>query len=468
MLLRAVTADDRSHPGLAAVGSPSGVVVLAHTSPSTSNGNSAAPFRSSSCRGGSNRRAHLRWIIRRRADRFPGGSRTHRRGAMSAVAGRSSGGGEAVPVSAEASGGATGEGSAPGAASDREHSAAFKSFLRGPVDDDSFDPPRWSRLAIASLIPGVTGFLWPAGVLLGIVALVRIRRTGRKGRWLAVAGLVMCLVWAVGGTSVLGPFAGKSDSKGAGTVGVFDLKAGDCMARLPQQIRTVSEVAVVPCSQPHQGEVFASADLGAAFFGNESDVTERADKVCTSLIEGYAMDSWAIPDSVSLGYFYPRGHSLANVKHRNATCFFRDGGAGWTGTLRRDATNLTAAQLRYLKAAKPADDAWDAQPELTAAENPAINREWAGTLAKGIEAEIELLDEPGWPDAARPAVTALVSELRSAVPHLTAARQSRDNRTLQQELALADEHTGHRQAMQARAALGLASEQGRPTATGGA
>ncbi|WP_265737702.1 DUF4190 domain-containing protein [Peterkaempfera bronchialis] len=380
---------------------------------------------------------------------------------MSAVAGQSSGGGEAVTAS-------SGEGAVPGAASDREHSAAFASFLRGPVDDDSLDPPRWSRLAIASLVPGVTGFLWPVGVLLGVVALVRIRRTGRRGRWLAVAGLVMCLVWAVGGTSVFGPYVGKSDGDRAGTVSVFDLKAGDCMARLPPKSQeSVSEVAVVPCSQLHQGEVFASADLGDAFFGSESEVTERAEEVCSSLIGGYVMDGWAIPDSVSLGYFYPHGHSLTNVKHRDATCFFRDGGTGWRGTLRRDATNLTAAQMRYLKSVKPANDAWDAEPELTPAENPAVNREWAGTLAKGIEAEITLLEEPGWPAAAQPAVTALIADLRSAVPHLKAAHESTDNRTLQRELALADEHTGHRQAMKARAALGLASDQGHPTVTGG-
>ncbi|WP_250446938.1 DUF4190 domain-containing protein, partial [Actinotalea sp. C106] len=56
-------------------------------------------------------------------------------------------------------------------------------------------PPPTEGLAVASLVLGIIGVViiqitGPVAVVLGIVALVRIRRLGRRGQGLAIAGLV--------------------------------------------------------------------------------------------------------------------------------------------------------------------------------------------------------------------------------------------------------------------------------------
>ncbi|MEV6829398.1 DUF4190 domain-containing protein [Amycolatopsis sp. NPDC051102] len=65
-------------------------------------------------------------------------------------------------------------------------------FTPGPAKRDGF--------AVASLITGVLGFFGITallGVVFGIVALVRIHRTGERGRGLAIGGIAAGLVWAI-------------------------------------------------------------------------------------------------------------------------------------------------------------------------------------------------------------------------------------------------------------------------------
>ncbi|TDC70839.1 DUF4190 domain-containing protein, partial [Micromonospora sp. KC606] len=58
-------------------------------------------------------------------------------------------------------------------------------------------PPggRTNRTAVAAFVLGLFGGL--LGLVLGVVALVRIHRSGQRGRGFAVAGLVLCGVWAL-------------------------------------------------------------------------------------------------------------------------------------------------------------------------------------------------------------------------------------------------------------------------------
>jgi hypothetical protein len=79
--------------------------------------------------------------------------------------------------------------------------------------DDRTTSPRLSMLAFASLVCGI---IWVLGigsvcaVILGHLALRRVRRTGQAGRALAVAGLVLgyagvvitFVLWLGGGVSV--------------------------------------------------------------------------------------------------------------------------------------------------------------------------------------------------------------------------------------------------------------------------
>jgi len=111
------------------------------------------------------------------------------------------------------------------------------------------------------------------GIIFGLVALRRIRQNHRKGRWMAIAGMLLGCCWlpifVVGFVN-----AADGDADGVvtagGTVTAQDLRSGDCLSSLPEgQITTVQ---VVPCRLPHRAEVFASFPLGGTRFPGEDEV----------------------------------------------------------------------------------------------------------------------------------------------------------------------------------------------------
>ncbi|MDH6578402.1 DUF4190 domain-containing protein [Kitasatospora sp. MAP5-34] len=221
-----------------------------------------------------------------------------------------------------------------------EQSAAFKSFVLGQVESDPDARPGWSRLAIASLVPGVVGFLWPVGLVLAVVALVRIRRTRQDGRWAAVTGLVLCAIWAIFGTSLL--WKGTSDGEHIRTISGYDLKVGDCFGPEPAGVSLGREVATVPCSQLHHGEVFALADMGDAVYGSTADRADGAAKACAATAAGYLPPDRTVPVSARIDYLMPLGNNVVLRPHRTVICAFVDPDTGWTGSLREGTTSAPA------------------------------------------------------------------------------------------------------------------------------
>ncbi|MFC9324120.1 DUF4190 domain-containing protein [Kitasatospora sp. NPDC057015] len=216
-----------------------------------------------------------------------------------------------------------------------EQSEVFRSFVQGSIhDDDPHARPGWSRLAIASLVPGVIGFLWPLGLLLGIAALLRIRRTKQSGRWAAVTGLVLCTTWAIVGTSVFGD--GTSDDQHVRTVSGYDLRVGDCFGLQPSEANLASEVTAVPCAQPHHGEVFATADMGDAINGGAAERADGAREACAAAAKDRKQGR-AVPASVRIDVLLPLGNTLTARPHRTVICAFVDS-AAWTGRLGDGAT----------------------------------------------------------------------------------------------------------------------------------
>ena len=63
---------------------------------------------------------------------------------------------------------------------------------------EGFDPTKLNTLSVVSLATAVTGFGAVAGVITGHFSLAQIRRTGQKGRGLALAGLITGYVGIAG------------------------------------------------------------------------------------------------------------------------------------------------------------------------------------------------------------------------------------------------------------------------------
>lgn len=64
--------------------------------------------------------------------------------------------------------------------------------------------PRTDGVAIAALVTGIIGVCAPLGAILGVVSLGRIRRSGgqRTGKGLAIAGILVSLLWIAGGATL--------------------------------------------------------------------------------------------------------------------------------------------------------------------------------------------------------------------------------------------------------------------------
>ncbi|MBX6752094.1 MAG: DUF4190 domain-containing protein [Micromonosporaceae bacterium] len=184
-------------------------------------------------------------------------------------------------------------------------------------------PPGFNGFAIAGFVLSLCA-CFPLGIIFAIIALVQMRRSGERGRGLAIAGLVISIVWILCLWAViangLGRQAGRDDSGqviDAGDVSVFDLRVGDCIESLPDTDRHY-EVQVVPCMQLHEAEVYAVFDLPGSSYPGEDELFAMADEECFDRLESYS--SWAASDpSIEVYYLYPTSQSW-RVGDREVTC----------------------------------------------------------------------------------------------------------------------------------------------------
>jgi Septum formation len=102
---------------------------------------------------------------------------------------------------------------------------------------------------------GIFGFLGVTlvlSVVFGILALTQSKGAKTGGRGLAVTGLVISALWAVG-FAVLIVLGITSPDR---TISATAVKVGDCFTDVPTSSR-VASLNKVSCDQPHRGEVYA-------------------------------------------------------------------------------------------------------------------------------------------------------------------------------------------------------------------
>jgi hypothetical protein len=177
-----------------------------------------------------------------------------------------------------------------------------------------------SGLAIASFVLGLLGaFLLTAAlsVILGISALAEIRRTGKRGKGLGIAGIALSCVWTVsviglivvgattgGGSSGTG--AGSSSSAGhAGSVSVFSLPVGTCFDNPSGNTLGINSVTAIACTQAHNAQVFAGFDTTGSSFPGTAALERRANSGCNARISGN-VDQSKITSTMSLHFIFPQ------------------------------------------------------------------------------------------------------------------------------------------------------------------
>jgi hypothetical protein len=165
----------------------------------------------------------------------------------------------------------------------------------------------------------------PASIVLGIIALRRIGRHGERGRGLAVASLIVSALWVVIiGLGIAGAvLAAKpgliGDIKKEEPVRVYALVKGDCFEN-PAAGQSLLNVTGVPCSKPHDAQVFALFKLTGASsaYPGGGQIAKLAQAGCKA--RDGNLNSNDVTSSMKLGWLFPV--KLAwQAGHRTVSCF---------------------------------------------------------------------------------------------------------------------------------------------------
>jgi hypothetical protein len=181
--------------------------------------------------------------------------------------------------------------------------------------------PPVSKLAIAALAAGVLPLV-PVALGLGIAGLVVTRAGRRRGRGLAIGGLLAAVVWIAIGVTV-GTVASLTHGfhkpvkieYNYSHAAVFGLRQGNCVLTPNESV-----VSVVPCTSPHDAEVFATFTLPAGPWPGSAAVEQAANDGCGARLSGYLNPQLAI--SLSQDYVYP-GQVAWQAGTRTVVCEVR-------------------------------------------------------------------------------------------------------------------------------------------------
>ncbi|WP_328223976.1 MULTISPECIES: DUF4190 domain-containing protein [unclassified Streptomyces] len=327
-------------------------------------------------------------------------------------------------------------------------------------------PPPVNGPAIAALVLGVLCFLPGVGLLLGIVALVQIRKKGERGKGMAVAGIVLSTIGALlmtlafttgGARDAWDGFRDAASSAG----GTFSVEKGECFDSPSGSLEEYAyDVDIVPCDGEHDAEVFAGFSMPDGGYPGDDAVTDVADDRCYARSEEYAMDAWALPVDVDIYYFTPTRQSW-RYGDREITCMFGnvDAEGSLTGSLRRDATTLDDDQLAFLEADAILNDAFDQVPDTEYVEDDLSGHKvWASQVVRALEQQTSALRAHDWESSAEQAVTDYVEALDEAREEWEAASEASDAEDFTEHWDKAYRLTGGPKAVTAREALGLATE----------
>lgn len=160
--------------------------------------------------------------------------------------------------------------------------------------------------SIAALAMAMFGCALPVSTAFGVAGLVQSRRNGdRRGRVFAIIALVTngLLVVAIGVAVVIGLADGPDrDASGAvrgdRSIALDKLREGDCVREINAMIGAY--VDVVPCSEPHESEVFGVFDLPAGAWPGDAEVKRAADAGCAGRYLTYAGEDAELVATLSL------------------------------------------------------------------------------------------------------------------------------------------------------------------------
>jgi Septum formation len=189
-----------------------------------------------------------------------------------------------------------------------------------------------SKLAIVTLITGILALV-PLAIGFGIAALAGIRKTGRRGHGMAVAGLFLAGAWVVaGGTAGIADYFTHGFHQKVHVQynqnAIFTLRPGECLNGQPNS----QNFTLVSCTTPHDAEVFATFPLPATAWPGTATLQQDASAGCGSRLSGYINPQLASA-SLTQVYVYPDQPSWS-AGVRTVVCEVRANSGQMTGSVR--------------------------------------------------------------------------------------------------------------------------------------
>jgi hypothetical protein len=190
-------------------------------------------------------------------------------------------------------------------------------------------PTGTDGFAITSLILGILPvFAGILGIVFGLIARHRIKRSGQQGKGLATAGVILGSLWLVG--IIVAVAVSVADQPTRDTAGVLTsggdvpadrLQLHDCLTELPEGV--VRTVGVVPCDQPHLGEVYDVFELPTGAFPGRAQVIRLSEGHCVKTLAAYLGLRAGVDDGYAVRYLHPTASSWALGDH-DSTCILTD------------------------------------------------------------------------------------------------------------------------------------------------
>ncbi|GGZ15331.1 hypothetical protein CP967_03390 [Streptomyces nitrosporeus] len=228
-------------------------------------------------------------------------------------------------------------------------------------------------------------------------------RFSTKSRSLTgIAAAVVVLSVGAAGCGDIVEEAKSGVKKAARTRSVFSLDTGDCYN--PSSGKTEGEevsVEIVPCDEAHEGQVVGGFKIeGETAYPGDDGAAAIAEKRCPAESLTYVSDTWAVPEGVSLFYYYPTAASWA-TGDRSVSCTYAKESGTFSGSLKNESLN--ADQLAYLKGANNLYEIlWANQPEDSDVEKDFDGyKKQAGEVATALDAHITSLKAIDQPETAK-------------------------------------------------------------------
>ena len=188
---------------------------------------------------------------------------------------------------------------------------------------------RTDGVAVAALVSGLVPAI-PVTLVLGPLALIRVGRSGARGRALAITGLVLAGLWTVAAAVVAAAIITRPPPpRPVALPQVFSLRAGQC---LDSAANGIGGVQVLSCGQAHDAEVFATFRVAGSRYPGPAALQQRAREGCVSRLAGY-LNPELPASSLAQSFVYP-GAGAWSAGERTVVCTVRGTSGPLVGSVR--------------------------------------------------------------------------------------------------------------------------------------